>query len=486
MLFSTRWVLQALGKEDFGLFSVVGGLIVFILFIGNTMAGGVQRFYAYTIGQEDSESVCKWFNTALSLHGFFVLILIAVGIPVGNYLLNHVMQIPESRLQTSHWIFNFSILGAVSTLISAPTIAMFTAKQKIYELSLCDFLQTILMFSLAIALLKVSGDLLLIYSLGMILIKILVDVIKNIRAYFIFSECCIKINYWFHLGRIKKLTSFVGWNLFGTLGGVARNQGLAFLINLFSGPRINAGYGVANQVAAQTGTISVAMYSAISPEITRSEGAGERERMISLSLRLSKFIVFSTFFWLFPLYFEIESVLSLWLGDVPEHTGSFCRIILLVYTIDKLTIGCTSAVHAHGNIKGFQITGGLLLILTFPLVWLGYSIGLTPVQALSFMLVTGIAHSYSRVIWLNRLTNMPMARWVRGVLLPSIYVMLPAILMVFLVDYFTKPSTCRFIFIVFFIPSLILLTSWFLGMDDSERTFIKSKYNKVLEKIKNN
>lgn len=478
-LFSVRWVLQSLGKEDFGLYSVVGGLIVFILFIGNTMAGAVQRFFAYTMGQQDSEGVCKWFNTALGLHFLFVFVLIGVGVPLGNYLLDCVMQIPESRLQTCHWVFYLSILGAATTLISVPAISMFTAKQRIYELSFWGFLHGGMMFGLAISLLHVSGDLLFIYATGMVFIKLIIDSIQNIRAFILFPECRVKFQYWLHLERIKKITSFAGWNLFGAMGAMARNQGLAFLINLFSGAKVNAAYGIANQVASQTSVISTAMYSAMSPEMSRSEGAGDRKRMVSLSLRMSKFAMFSAFLWLVPLFFEIDYVLALWLGDVPEYTASFCRIILLVYAIDKMTIGCTGAVNAHGDIKGFQITVGLLLVLTFPLVWLGYWVGLSPVHAISIMVVTGTMHTLSRVVWLKRLTNTPIMRWVREVLFPSIYVLLPTLVVAISLDYFLKVSLYRLILVLGVTCASIFLCSWFLGFDEIEKNFIKTKVKKL-------
>jgi Na+-driven multidrug efflux pump len=67
-LFSMRWVLGALGQSDFGLFSVVGSIITFIVFLNGVMAGSAARHFAYSIGEGDTEKVNQWFNAAFSIH----------------------------------------------------------------------------------------------------------------------------------------------------------------------------------------------------------------------------------------------------------------------------------------------------------------------------------------------------------------------------------------------------------------------------------
>ena len=51
-----------------------------------------------------------------------------------------------------------------------------------------------------------------------------------------------------------------------------------------------------------------------------------------------------------PLIVEMESILSLWLTEVPTYTVPFCQLILLAALCDQLTIGLTSANQAFGKI----------------------------------------------------------------------------------------------------------------------------------------
>jgi Na+-driven multidrug efflux pump len=479
-LFGTRWVLSVLGEEDFGLYAVVGGLIVFVMFIGNTMTSSVQRFYAYAVGQGDSEEVKKWFNCAFFLHIGFCVVLAIVGIPVGNYLLDNIMQIPLERMAASHWIYYLSIVGGIGTTLTVPFLAMFYAKQRIFELSFWGTLQGILMFSLAWLLPKSSGDILLYYAIGMVGIKLALDVIQVIRAVVVFPECRLCFKYWTEKEKPLVLLSYSGWILFGAGGTMLRNQGLAFLINIYSGARVNAAYGIANQVANQTGAISTAIYQAISPEITSREGAGQRDRMISLSLRLSKLAILLTFFWLIPLYFEMDFVLSIWLKEVPAFAASFCKLILLAYVVDKFTIGYMSAVHANGKIGGYQMMLGSFLALTFPLAWLIFHYGGTPEQAVSIIILTSIACSLARIWWIKKLINIPESIWVKTVFIKCCNVLIPTILLIVFFNKTLNSSYFRLMMTLFLTILTVSTLSWKFSLDSDEKKFIVLKIKKIL------
>ena len=481
-LFSTRWVLKALGKEDFGLYSVVGGLIVFITFLGSRLASSTQRFYAYAIGQGDPEEVKRWFNCALVLQIGFSALLVIIGVPVGNYLLDHVMNIPPGRLATCHWVYYLSILGAVGTMLTTPFLGMFYAEQRIFELSFWQVTQTALMFVLALLLLRISGDLLLIYAVGMVGIKLAIDLFQIFRALYLFKAC--KFQLFLNKARSIELLSFTGWNLIGGVGGVLKNQGVAFLINLFSGPVVNASYGVANQVGSHTNVFSSAITQAISPEITSREGAGKRDGMISLSLRSSKFATILSLLWFIPLYLEINYVLGLWLHDVPEYTATFCKIVLLSYLIENVSIGYSGAVYAYGKIAGYQATLGGLRVLTFPIIWVFFLMGFSPDLALSGMLITALGVTVGRVLWVKKLMNVPISLFVNKVLIKCIIISIASVIIAYFLDKILEPSFIRLLIISAITFCCTSTSSWLFGLDETEKAFVLCKVQNVLKRIR--
>lgn len=57
VLYSTRLVLQALGVDDFGIYSLVGGVIMMLGFITNAMLVTTQRNLAYHYVNSDENGV---------------------------------------------------------------------------------------------------------------------------------------------------------------------------------------------------------------------------------------------------------------------------------------------------------------------------------------------------------------------------------------------------------------------------------------------
>ena len=484
-LFSVRWLLSALGQEDYGLYSVVGGLIVFILFIGNTIAGSLQRFYAYAIGQKDQEEVCRWFNAALTLLVGFPLIFVAIGAPIGHYLIGNVMQIPTERLVACYWVFYLSIFNGFITLISSPYIAMFYANQRIFEVTFWQTLSSFCLFLLSYGLLfNHKFDALILYASLYTLIWLVIHIAQIIRARLIYPACSIRQSFLWNWGKIRKIASFGGWVLFGAGGSVLRQHGMAFLINVFSGAQVNTAFGIANQVAAQTGTVSSAVYTAVSPEITTREGAGDREGMINMSIRLSKFVMFLTFLWFIPFYTELDYILDLWLEEVPEYTAIFCRIILIVFLFDKITVGYMAAVHALGKIAGYQATLGGSLILTFPLAWIAFLMGASATIAVSMMIVTIIICSLGRIWWVKRLMNVPMRRWITQVLFKCVYVGIIPVVGSLAVLQLMPSSFLRVVVNTCCSCGLTICAAWLLGLNAEEKTFILGKITAILSRLK--
>jgi O-antigen/teichoic acid export membrane protein len=322
-LFSIRWVLNALGQTDFGLYHVVGSVIFFITFLSSVMSGSAARYYAYYIGKGDHAEVNRWFNIALSSNLCLAFVFILMGWFVGEYLITHVLTVPADRVSISLWVFRVSLISAFVHMVSIPFVAMFVAKQHISELAVWSVLRSILFFALALFLPLAPGDRLLFYAIGMVAILVFIESVQVYRALVVFRECSIGRHLWFDKGRQKKLFSFASWNLIGSLGGTLRNQGTVILLNLFFGPKMNAAFGIANQVSGQANQLAAAMIGAFSPEITASEGRGDRARMISLSIRSSKFGTILVMLFAIPLMVEMTYILKLWLREPPLYTGLF-------------------------------------------------------------------------------------------------------------------------------------------------------------------
>ena len=470
-LFSMRWVLGALGQSDFGLFSVVGSIITFIVFLNGVMAGSAARHFAYSIGEGDPEKVNQWFNAAFSIHLLLPLLLILVGWPIGEYCITHVLTIPFDRIPTSLWVFRISLISAFFSMVTIPFSAMFTAKQHITTLAVWGTLQSILSFLFAFLLTHMSGDRLFIYAIGTVAITTFMQIGLSLQALIVFRECRIRRTQLFDRERFIKILSFAVWNFIGSLGAILRNQGSPILLNIFFGPRVNAAFGIANSVTAQAMTLSSAMTGAFSPEITASEGRGERTHMLDIALRMCKFSTLLVMLFAIPLIAEVDYVLKLWLHDVPLYAGNLCQLMLITFLIDQLTVGYMSAVNAKGKIAAYQATLGSILVLTLPLAWVFLKVGFPPTGVGFAFVINIFLVSLGRVFWGRHLLGMPLQKWLTQVVLPCAIVGAISTVAAVAPLWWLSSSFTRFFMVVAASAMATILAGWFIALNAGERSF---------------
>lgn len=86
-LLTARVVLSTLGASDYGLYNVVGGIIVILASINGTLTAGTQRFLSYSLGENDVEKTKSVFSTALLLHMLFAVLIFLLAETVGLWFL---------------------------------------------------------------------------------------------------------------------------------------------------------------------------------------------------------------------------------------------------------------------------------------------------------------------------------------------------------------------------------------------------------------
>ena len=64
-LFTVRIVLQALGQVDYGLYNVVGGIVVMFSFLSHVLSSASQRFFAFELGRDDIGRLSRIYSIIL-------------------------------------------------------------------------------------------------------------------------------------------------------------------------------------------------------------------------------------------------------------------------------------------------------------------------------------------------------------------------------------------------------------------------------------
>lgn len=482
-LFGSRWILHALGETDFGLFNVVGALIVFLSFFNTVMAASAARHFAYAVGQGNPEALSRWFNTSFLIHVLFPLLMIAAGWPVAEYVVRNVLTIPEARRATAVAVFRVSLIGAYLNMVSVPFRAMFEARQRLVEISCWETLRAVLVFMLAWMLAGIQADRLLFFAVAMVGIHGFTKLLEIGRALWLFPECRPRPRDGCDGQRVKELFRFAGWNMVGVLGAMSRYQGAAIVLNLYHGPAVNAAFGLAKQVSRQVHQLSGAMMTALVPEITTREGRGDRRAMLVLAHRACKYCTLLALLFALPLIVEMDYILRIWLTSPPRYTAVFCRLILWAWLIGRMTVGYDVAVMAYGKIAGFQATVMGMSILTLPLGWFFLWRGDPPSSMGFAFVITAAICGLGILMWFKHHFGEPARHWVRHVLRPCLAVASVSLILGWAPRGWMAESFSRWVLTTALMMVSMLSLTWFRALQTGERRFVGNLLKRAFERL---
>lgn len=476
-LFSSRWVLEALGTIDFGLFGVIGSSVLLVTLISAGMSAGVARFYAYAVGQirqmppdQAQQHMSKWFNTALCLHLALGLVILTVGYPLGNMAVHHWLTIPTVRVEACHMVMLLVLITTAFNVSSIPYVAFFNAYQDIAELSLYGLATTVVTTIGAYTLLHIDSDRLIAYAIIMSAANCGCRIIQIARCYYKYPGCRINTAFFWDRKYLSELFSYVGWKMFGMTCVVLRLNSTPVLVNLFLGPQMNAAYAIAHRVSLQAEGLSSATNTAFQPAIVTHEGSGNRGAMLKAALKSCKLGALMSLMIALPLYTLMDQVLDLWLTTPPMHAGMICKFLLVALAVDKATSGQMMAVNATGKVKFYEIVQGSLLVANIPLMALLLHWNPSPTFIGISLLASMSAYCTGRLVFAKTIAGMPILPWLKKVALPILLTAACAHIANITV-YQQMAETIFAIPVIGSIDACILaLSGWFLILDNGERT----------------
>lgn len=372
-LYTSRVVLQALGINDFGLYNVIGGVVALFTFLRTSMEKCTQRFLNVAMAKFD-ERTDRVFSVAVIIHVCVAIIALVLAETIGLWFVNACIQIPNGREFAANCIYQTVVGGLILTIITIPYSACIIAHEKMGMFALISVIDCILNLLIAICLLKISGDSLILYGC-----LVLIAGIINFLCYIIYCRLKFSETKLFivkDMSLYKKMLSYTSWTLLGHALIIGTNQGNTILVNIFHGVAANAAMGVANQVNRQVLNLTNNFQTAFNPQITKAYASGDYNYLRELVYSTSKISFFMLSIVIIPLTINIDSILNIWLKEVPPYSNIFCVLMLSSGILQALSAPLNFCIMATGRIKWFQIVTGLVffsdLIILYGLFYCGF------------------------------------------------------------------------------------------------------------------
>lgn len=476
-LYTSRVVLEALGETDFGVYSVVGGVVAMFTIISGALNSAVSRFITFEMGKGQGAELNKVYSTAVNIQLILGVVVVLLAEPIGIWFINNEMTIDPSRIPAARTVLHFSLLAFVINLMSVPQMASITAHEKMSAYAYIGILDGLLRLGTALLIAGSDGDRLVQYAALMAVTVILVRIAYGIYCRINFEECRYRPIFDGRL--IREMFAFAGWNFVGVTSGVLRDQGGNILVNLFSGPAVNAARGVAVQLNGAVQSFVTNFMTAVNPQITKSYASGDNQYMFSLIRKSSKMSFYLLLMLVMPLILNTEVVLGVWLKDVPAHTTLFVQLFLVFALSESLSNPMITAMLATGRIRNYQLVVGGIQLLNIPISYICLKMGAIPEVTVMVAICLSQICLWARLIMLSRATGFPIGDFVSKVYVKSLLVVLPCAAVVPFLFELVKPTG-----ISGAVYSAVISVVWtgtviyMIGMDGSERNMVKGLLKK--------
>jgi Na+-driven multidrug efflux pump len=482
-LLTTRFVLEALGETDYGIYMLVGGVVAMLGILNSNMANTSMRFMAHSLGSQDNKNIVATFNTTLFLHffvGFVVVILMLLG---GVLLFEYFLNIPGDKIFDAKVVFGCMVLTTLITVISVPYDALINAHENLFILSIVDILGDVLKLLIAIYLLYNNSNLLIQYGILMLAVQIVLRVIKQIYSRLKYKESKMRYRA-FDKNLMKSILNFTGWNLFGSVASMSVVQLRSILLNMFFGVKINAAEGIAKSASTALNMVSTSMTMAINPQMVKSEGSGDRSRMIYITKVSAKFSIFLFGLFAIPVLLEAPFLLKLWLVEVPDFVVVFFQITVLTLLLEKFTFPITDAIRAIGDIRQFQIVEAFFFLLSIPIAYLFFKLGYEPTTIYIIgSCISGLVF-FNRLYFGKKIVGIQPIPYVLDSIVP-VFIPIIVSLLITLVLYFNMEiGFLRLLVVSFCFAVLLTLTFWMYGITKVEKVKFIHIAKSFLAKLK--
>lgn len=468
-LYTSRVVLKTLGEVDYGLYNVVGGIVVAFAFLNGVMTSACNRYFSIELGKGDSEGLRKVFNLNVTVFFGLAAVVLLLSETAGLWLLKCKMSIPDDRAAAAGWVFQFSIISLIVNMMSTPYRAIVIAREKMKVFAYSSVVEAVLKLAVVFLLVVAPFDRLIFYSALMLVVTGGVSIFYILYCRRFYREC--RYSFYWDGVLFKEITGYTGWNVIGAMAGVGNNQGVNILLNMFFGAAVNAARGLAFQVYYNINLLVQNFVTASNPQITKSYASGERKEMMALVFQTSKFSYFLLFAIVLPVFIEAPAILDIWLVDVPEHSVAFVRLMLVSALVDSLGYPLATAVQATGRIKWYQILVGGSLLLTLPIVYIALKFtDCSPETVYYILIATSVCAQVLRIVFMRKLQDMDVTEYLLKVILPVIAVSVISAAVPALLSAVWDASLARALVLIPVSMALVAGAVLRFGMTSSERS----------------
>lgn len=482
--YTTRVILKELGASDYGVFSVVYGIVTFFTFIVNAMNDSVQRYASIAIGKGDSREIKNVALNSIFIYLSYALIFIIVLFSLKKYILFDFLNIPKKSWLVAEQLYIMALASIFLNIIQTPFNAFVLAFEKMSFFAYMTIFDALSKLLISVFIVLIPYDKLATYSMLLL--------ISSLISFIIYVIYCIsKFHDSFTGGRLSRtliyeLSSFSLWNVFGNFAYACRTQGINIAINIFFSITVNAAYSLSTTLLYALNSLAQSLVTALKPQIFKTYAESNTDRYNSLIYFGSKYTFILLFTLSCPVLLNTQGILALWLVNIPPYTIWLVRFMVVVALIDSFSSSIITGIQATGKIKVYQVVVGIIMFLSLPLTYILFKLNFSVYTAFLPLISLSLLNLFVRTYFLSCNTCFNFVSYYKVVVIRCVVPAFFSVLIGYILGYgFTNNSLLCVMFLGTIHSLICLLLFYIFTVSKVEKKWIVTHFLRRKNDLRN-
>lgn len=479
-LFSSRLALKELGADGFGLYAVIGGIVLLLGFLGNSISSTSNRFLAVGMKQQSSEELNETFNRLFIIHIVLSILILVIGLPSGFYYIEHFINLGGNSINDANFLLVYSLLTTLALTVSLPFKSIIIVNESFKLQATMEMIQSLAILIGLIILGFYEGNKLKYYAILQFGVNTFVLVSYVIYCYKNFYEI-VKLQLFKVRDGFSEILKFFFWTLSYVIGSIGFKQGTVLILNSFFGTKVNAAQDIGNKVNGLIFAFVKNLNQAAMPQIMNNYGGDAKKKSAEIVYNLSKLTFLLMLVPTSVFLFFTKEILEIWLVDVPQYADSFVLLLLLHALVSTLESGFDILIDASGKIRSSKVWFNFSMLIALGLTYGFFLLGQDPVFAVIAGIIGELIYFVGQLFFLQKLTSFNIRNYYTHTLKRSFGISLIVTLLFICISLVNIPSIWLVIGLKLVALLVIFLLVLKLGLNAAERGFMKKM---ILSKLK--
>jgi len=485
-LIMTPFILNHLGKAEYGIYLTIGALVGTISLLDFGLNNTVVRFVAKYKAEKDRKGEENFLATTMLLYAIISLIAIVLGVVFYGYMDDYFTKMTKDELRIAKIIFSIFIFNLAIGLPGGAFTGICYAYESFVFPKTLNIIRYILRSITVLTVLFLGGK-----AIQLVIIDSIFNIfIIIITAFFVFRKLKVKIKlHTLSKEFVKHIFSYSVWIFVFSLVGIFQWKVGHWILGRIASPEVLSVYGIGIVLGTYYGAFSSAISSVFLPRATKMAVANvSGEELTSMMIKIGRISFIILMYILIAFFLFGNQFVFLWvgseLGKDGAHTSWLIALIIMIgLTIPLIQYFGTSILEAQGRIS-FKAKIYLLFLIIGTIIGAFFAKKYEGIGMICGSVAGMVVAQFFLNIYYYRIVNINIFRFFKEVFNKTFLLLL----LVFGISYFLNyiPGNNWFIFVIrASIYSLIfILIIYNLGMVESEKKIFRDPIVVLLKKIK--